>query len=67
LELIKLYGSTRGREVVRVEEQDGDNLDSEVTPDDVAAVIRVLRGHEHADHMAGEPAPDSHSNGRAGR
>ena len=67
LEVVKLYSSTRGREAVRVEEQDGDDPDADVTPDDVAAVIRVLRAHELADHMPGEPAPDGHSNGRAAR
>jgi hypothetical protein len=65
--VVKLYGSTRAREAVRVEEQDGDDPDADVTPDDVAAVIRILRAHEVADHAAGEPAPDSHSNGRAAR
>jgi hypothetical protein len=67
LEVVKLYGATRGREVVRVEEQNGDDLDSEVTADDVAAVIRVLRSHEPANHVAGEPDSDGHSNGRAAR
>ena len=67
LEYIKLHGATRGRDLVRVEEQDRDDPDAEVTPDDVAAVIRILRAHELADHAAGEPAPDGHSNGRAAR
>ena len=67
LEYIKLYGATRGRDAVRVEEQDGDDPDADVTPDDVAAVIRILRGHEVADHVRGEPAPDGHGNGRAAR
>jgi hypothetical protein len=67
LELIKLYGATRGREAARVEEQDGDDLDADVTPDDVAAVVRILRGRDVADHAAREPVPDGHSNGRATR
>jgi hypothetical protein len=67
LELIKLYGSTMGREAAPVEEQDGDDPDANVTPDDVAAVIRILRGHDVADRAAGETAPDGHSNRRAAR
>jgi hypothetical protein len=66
LELIKLYGATRGREAMRLD-QDDDDRDADVTPDDVAAVIRVLRAHEVADHAAGEPASDGRSNGRAAR
>ena len=54
LEYIKLHGATRGRDQVRVEEQDGDNPDADVTPDDVAAVVRILRAHDLADHAAGE-------------
>ena len=68
LELIKLFGATHGRDAARVDEPGGDDdLNSEVTPDDVAAVIRFLRAHDLADHAAGEPAPDGHSNGRAAR
>ncbi len=46
LELIKLYGATRGRDLVRVEELDTNELDADLTPDAVAAVIRILRAHE---------------------
>jgi hypothetical protein len=66
LEFIRLHGATRGREAARVEEQNDDDPDSEITPDDVAAVIRVLRADEVAADMAGDPA-DGHSNGRAAR
>lgn len=67
LEYIKLHGATRGRDVVHVQEQDGEDADADVSPDDVAAVIRVLRAHELADQAAGQPAPDSRNNGRAAR
>jgi hypothetical protein len=67
LELVKLYGATRGREAVRADDPDSEDPDADVTPDDVAAVIRILRGHELADPVVGAPAPDGHSNGRAAR
>lgn len=59
LELVKLYGATRGRDVVRVDEQDADDLDEDITPDDVAAVIRVLRAHELGAGGAGDGHPNS--------
>jgi hypothetical protein len=59
LELIKLFGVTRARESVRVDEM-GDGPDADVTPHDVAAVIRVLRAHE-----LGDGAVDGCPNGRA--
>ena len=58
LELVKLYGATHGRDVVRVDGQDADDLDADITPDDVAAVIRVLRAHEV------DGGRDRHPNGR---
>ena len=67
LEYVKLHGVTRGRDLMRVEESDGDDPDADVTADDVAAVIRILRAHDVADHVGHEPAPDGHSNGRAAR
>jgi len=67
LEVVKLYGSTRGREAVRSDEPDAVDPDADVTPEDVAAVIRILRGHDVADRTAGEPTLDGHSNGRAAR
>jgi hypothetical protein len=63
LELIKLFGATRGRDAVRFDQQDTGDPDSDVTPDDVAAVVRVLRAHEVGDGgLGGEE--DGHSNGR---
>jgi hypothetical protein len=38
--------SLRGREVVRVDEHDPDDLDADVAPKAVAAVMRFLRGRE---------------------
>ena len=67
LEYVKLHNATRGREAVRLDEPDGEDPDADVTPEDVAAVVRIIRGHELGDHMAGEAAPDGHSNGRAAR
>jgi hypothetical protein len=46
LELIKLYGTTRGREAARVDELDTIDPDADVTPEDVAAVVRILRAHD---------------------
>ena len=60
LEYVKLHGATRGREAVKLDEPDADDPDADVTPDDVAAVIRVLRAHELDDSSAG----DGHANGR---
>src|SRR5947207_8026638 len=39
----ELFGSSRTREVPRVDEPGADALDADVTPADVAAVIRILR------------------------
>src|SRR2546421_11987660 len=61
LELIKLYGATRGRDVVRLDEPAGDDPAADVTPDDVAAVVRILRARELADGGV----VDGHSNGHA--
>jgi hypothetical protein len=63
LELIKLFGATRGREAVRFGDQDSGDHDLDVTPDDVAAVIRILRVHELGDGSLGG-VEDGHSNGR---
>jgi len=60
LEYIKLHGATRGRDVARIDEQDGDDPHADVTPDDVAAVVRILRAHELAGGMM-----DGHLNGHA--
>jgi hypothetical protein len=57
LELIKLHGATRGRDAARLDEPAGDDPDDDVTPDDVAAVIRILRAHELD--------ADGHTNGHA--
>lgn len=61
LEVIKLHGATRGREVARLDEPDSDDQDADITPDDVAAVIRVRRAHTLGD--GGDV--DGHTNGRA--
>jgi hypothetical protein len=45
LELIKLYGSTRAREAGGLYEPGDDDPDASVSPDDIAAVIRILRAH----------------------
>src|SRR5438034_1044719 len=75
LELIKLYGSTRAREAGGLYEPGDDAPDADVTPDDVAAVIRILRAHGGGggagdlDAAAGgaEPVHPGSSNGSAGR
>src|SRR5215472_3251113 len=46
LEVVKLYGFARGRELARFDELNCDDADADVTPDDVAAVIRILHGRE---------------------
>jgi hypothetical protein len=62
LELIKLFGATRGREAVRLDQED-DDRDADVTPEDVAAVIRILRSHDVGEGgLDGEA--EGHSNGR---
>ena len=74
LEFVKLHGATRGREAVWLDEPAGDGEDSDVTPDDVAAVIRVLRaqrgggGEGDLGAAAGgeEPVHSDGSNGRSG-
>ena len=63
LELIKLFGATRGRDVVRVDERDAVDPDADVTPDEVAAVIRILRGHD-MDDGGFDVGIDGQSNGR---
>src|SRR2546430_8448647 len=45
LELIKLYGSTRTREAGGLYEPGDNDPTGNVTPDDVAAVIRILHAH----------------------
>ena len=65
-ELIKLYGATRGRAGVRPDEPDADDPDADITPDDVAAVVRILRAHEldGGDVAAGHPnGHDAGANG----
>ena len=63
LEYVKLHGATRSREVVRFDEPIGGDPDAEVTPDDVAAIVRILRARELGDGgMA-----DGHLNGHAAR
>src|SRR5215471_3775616 len=49
LEYVKLYYSLRGREVVRVDERDPDDLDADIAPAAVAAVMRLLRGENGGD------------------
>src|SRR5215472_16643910 len=66
LEVIKLYGATRGREAVRVDETEAIDPDADVTPDDVAAVIRVLRTHEVGDRGL-DSEEDGHAAGRRAR
>ena len=58
LEYLKLHGATRGKDAVRLDEPAGDDPDADVTPDDVAAVVRVLRAHELADGGAGSGVAD---------
>jgi hypothetical protein len=75
LELIKLYGSTRARDTGGLYEPGADEPDADVAPDDVAAVIRILRAHGGGgdagdlDAAAGgeEPVHRGSSNGSAGR
>jgi len=74
LELIKLYGSTRAREAGGLYEPGDDDPNADVAPDDVAAVIRILRAHGGGgdagdlDAAAGgeEPVHPRSSNGAAG-
>jgi hypothetical protein len=71
----ELFGSSRTREAPRVDEPGDDDLNADVTPDDVAAVIRILRAHGGGggagdlDAAAGgaEPVHPGSSNGSAGR
>ena len=68
LELIKLFGATRGREAARVDDLNGDEPDADVTPEDVAAVVRVLRGHGTGAGQGDLTVEvDGRPNGRAGR
>lgn len=63
LEYIRLHNATRGRDVV-VDAPTGDAAAEGVTPDDVAAVVRIL----HARGLGGlEGEMESDSNGRHGR
>jgi hypothetical protein len=71
----ELFGSSRTREAPRVDEPGvTDEPDADVTPDDVAAVIRILRAHGGGggagdlDAAAGgeEPVHRGSSNGKAG-
>jgi hypothetical protein len=66
LELIKLFGATRGREVVRIEGPEGDDPHADVTPEDVAAVIRVLRSREVSESGAADGHRNGHADGVAG-
>jgi len=74
LEIVKLYGSTRAREAGGLYEPGDDDTDADVTPTDVAAVIRILRAHGGGgdagdlDAAAGgaEPVRPDSSNGHAG-
>jgi hypothetical protein len=71
----ELFGSSRTREAPRVDEPGDDDLNADVTPDDVAAVIRILRAHGGGggagdlDAAAGgeEPVHPGSPNGSAGR
>jgi hypothetical protein len=70
----ELFGSSRTREAPRVDEAGADEPDADVTPDDVAAVIRILRAHGGGgdagdlDAAAGgeEPVHPGSPNGKAG-
>ncbi len=74
LELIKLYGSTRAREAGGLYEPGDDDPDANVAPDDVAAVIRILRAHGGgggagdlgAEAGGEEPVRPGSANGSAG-
>ncbi len=74
LEIVKLYGSTRAREAGGLYEPGDDDTDADVTPTDVAAVIRILRAHGGggdagdlgAEAGGEEPVHPSSANGRAG-
>ena len=71
----ELFGSSRTCEAPRVDEPGDDEPDADVTPDDVAAVIRILRAHRGGgdagdlDAAAGgeEPIHPGSSNGSSGR
>jgi hypothetical protein len=65
-ELIKLYGATRGRAGMRPDEPGSDDPDADITPADVAAVIRVLRAHEVSDGGAADGNPNGHAAGANG-
>jgi hypothetical protein len=58
LEYVRLHNATHGRDAVQIDGLD-DGPDTEVTPDDVAAVIRVLRAHE-----LGADGANGHAKGR---
>jgi hypothetical protein len=60
LEFVRLHNATRGRDMARVDEWGSDDPDAVVTPEDVAAVIRILRDHE----VGVDGVADDHSNGR---
>jgi len=61
LEVVKLHYSLRGREVVRVDEHDPDELETDIAPEAVAAVIRFLHGHHE---VLGAEADGHHSSRR---
>jgi hypothetical protein len=65
LELIKLFGATRGREAVGVDVPATVDPHADVTPEDVAAVIRVLRAHD-VDDGGPDGTVDGHPNGQRG-
>jgi len=65
-ELIKLYGATRGRAGMRPDEPDAVDPDADVTPADVAAVVRILRAHELGDGGAADGHLNGHDAGANG-
>lgn len=59
LEYIRLHNATHGRDAARPEESDN-GPDADITPEDVAAVVRVLHAHE----FDADGGSDGHPNGR---
>src|SRR5215468_9151827 len=49
LEVVKLYGATRGKEAAKLDEPDVVDQDADVTPADVAAAVRILRARDLGD------------------
>ena len=66
LEYVKLYYSLRGREIVRVDERDPDDMEADVAPEAVAAVMRFLRGRENGGDGVLAAETDGHHGGRPG-